>query len=96
MKTSSQMGQDKSEIPKSMSSTDLLTSGEGGKFESEGMRDTPVGQWLYSEAKLKLQEAMNKLSLDSQKINGRHLALYSMDELMQEKKKVKNELKYYD
>ena len=39
---------------------------------------------------------MNKLGLDSQKINGKHLANYSMDELQLEKKKVKNELKYYD
>ncbi len=49
-----------------------------------------------NEAKSRLNEAMNKLGLDNQKINGRHLAAYSMDELQLEKKKVKNELKYYD
>ena len=89
MKTSSQMGQDKSEIPKSMSSNDLLSSIDGPRssipsqtLESDALKDTPVGQWLHNEAKSKLQEAMNKLGLDSHKINGRHLAYYSMDELL--------------
>ena len=56
----------------------------------------PVALWLVQEAKNKLGEALNKLGLDSQKINGKHLATYSMDDLQLEKKKVKNELKYYD
>lgn len=43
--------------------------------------DSPVAQWLMHEAKQRLGEAMGKLGLDSQKINGKHLASYSMDEL---------------
>jgi hypothetical protein len=47
-------------------------------------------------AKQKLMDTMTKLGLDGQKISGKHLQTYSLDELMHEKKKVKNELKYYD
>jgi hypothetical protein len=63
---------------------------------SELKDDSPVAQWLMVEAKSRLMETMTKLGLDAQKISGKHLATYSMDELMIEKKKVKNELKYYD
>ena len=42
MKTSSQMGQDKSEIPKSQSSSDLFA--EIGK--PSNMEDTPLNNWL--------------------------------------------------
>jgi hypothetical protein len=63
---------------------------------SEMKDDSPVAQWLMVEAKAKLLETMTKLGVDPQKISGRHLATYSIDELMSEKKKVKNELKYYD
>ena len=48
------------------------------------------------EAKLKYQAACGKLGLDNQKIQGKHLSTFSMDDLMREKKKVKNELKIYD
>lgn len=72
MKTSSQMGQDKSEIPKASSSTDL------GQFvidqpKHDGTMDLGVAQWLSNEAKQKLQEAFIKLNLDVQKTNGKHL-----------------------
>ena len=37
-----------------------------------------------------------KLGLDVSKIQGKHLVSYSLDELQNEKKRVKNELKVYD
>jgi hypothetical protein len=43
-----------------------------------------------------MNEATNKLGLDSIKITGKHLQQQGFDELQQEKKKVKNELKLYD
>ena len=92
MKTSSQMGQDKSEIPRN----------DGGNMSSRSeMRgasadDSPVAQWLMVDAKQRLMETMTKLGLDGQKISGKHLQTYTYEELMHEKKKVKNELKYYD
>jgi len=58
--------------------------------------DSPVVTWLLTEAKLKLNQSMQKLNLDSTKITGKHLISYTIDELLQEKKKVKNELKIYD
>ena len=39
---------------------------------------------------------MQKLALDNSKIQGKHLVSYSLDELNNEKKRVKNELKVYD
>lgn len=84
MRTSSQMGQERSEIPRAdpaASSRDI---------------DSPVAQWLANEARQKLADTMNKLGLDSTRILGKHLGTYSADELEREKKKVKNELKYYD
>lgn len=48
------------------------------------------------DAKLRLQEAMQRLNLDSTRINGKHLLSYTMEELNMEKKRVKNELKVYD
>lgn len=39
---------------------------------------------------------MQKLNLDNSKIQGKHLVSYSMDDLQNEKKRVKNELKVYD
>lgn len=39
---------------------------------------------------------MQKLALDASKIQGKHLVSYSLDELNNEKKRVKNELKVYD
>ena len=48
------------------------------------------------EAKIKYQTACSKLNLDAQKIQGKHLSTFSNEDLMREKKKVKNELKIYD
>jgi hypothetical protein len=58
MKTSSQMGQDKSEIPRN----------DGGNMSSRSeMRaaeDSPVAQWLMVDAKQRLMDTMTKLGLD--------------------------------
>lgn len=70
-----------------------------GSYEErklEGVTDTPSANWLQNEAKQKLQEAFHRLNLDSQKVNGKHLASLAMEDLMQEKRKVKNVLKNYD
>jgi len=58
--------------------------------------ESPVGQWLSTEAKHRLADTLAKLGLDAVKINGRHLSGFSADELAVEKKKVKAELKLYD
>ena len=56
---------------------------------------TPA-QWLATEGKRRLDESMRKLKLDKAKISGKTLANYTHEELLQEKKNVKNELKTYD
>ncbi len=45
---------------------------------------------------MKLTESMNKLNLDNNKILGKHLTDQNLEDLLLEKKKVKNELKVYD
>lgn len=40
-----------------------------------------------------MADSFSKLNLDANKINGKHLQTYNLDELQKEKKKVKNELK---
>ena len=55
-----------------------------------------VEQWLQTDAKAKLMESYQKLQLDPQRINGKHLSAFRLEELQGEKKKVKNELKKYD
>jgi hypothetical protein len=86
-KTSSQLGQDKSEIPRRSSFQEDL---------QQSMTDNPVTQWLLTEAKQKYQKAINTLHLDNSKLQGRHLLTQSIPDLANEKKKVKNELKIYD
>lgn len=76
-----------------MSSRSEMMRGGGGGTAAD---DSPVVQWLQVDAKQRLMDTMTKLGLDGQKISGKHLQTYSMEDLMHEKKKVKNELKYYD
>jgi predicted Mrr-cat superfamily restriction endonuclease len=61
-----------------------------------GSADNPLTQWLVIDAKQKYQQAIQKLGLDSQKLQGKHLSGFSVDDLNNEKRKVKNELKVYD
>ena len=55
-----------------------------------------MNHWLKYESNKKYQESLQKLGLDTQKIAGKHLTSYSLDDLQNEKKRVKNELKVYD
>lgn len=55
-----------------------------------------LGYWLKYESNQKYEESLQKLALDASKIQGKHLVSYSLDELNNEKKRVKNELKVYD
>lgn len=73
-----------------------MSSNSRKKQNNETSSDINVEQWLMIEAKAKLADAYNKLNIDASKINGKHLTGYSMEDLNNEKKKVKNELKYYD
>ena len=98
-KSSSQMGQDKSEIPRKSSFSEVspdLDPVTTVQLGAAAVTDNPLSNWLMVEAKLKYQAACGKLGLDNQKIQGKHLSTFSMDDLMREKKKVKNELKIYD
>lgn len=52
--------------------------------------------WIKVESSKKYEESLMKLGLDNSKIQGKHLVSYSLDQLQNEKKRVKNELKVYD
>lgn len=96
-RTSSQMGQDKSDIPRKSSFSELSPDLDPVTTLTPGqVSDNPLSQWLMQEAKQKYHLACSKLNLDAAKIQGKHLSSYSNEELMKEKKKVKNELKVYD
>jgi hypothetical protein len=49
---------------------------------NDGMTDVPVANWLQNEAKQKLYEAFQRLNLDNQKINGKHLVNLSLEDLL--------------
>lgn len=61
---------------------------------SGGIED--LQNWLKYESNRKYEDSLSKLNLDIAKIQGKHLVSYSLDDLQNEKKKVKNELKVYD
>jgi hypothetical protein len=61
---------------------------------SGGVED--LSTWLKYESSKKYEESLSKLALDNSKIQGKHLVSYSLDDLNNEKKRVKNELKVYD
>ena len=52
--------------------------------------------WVKVEGKQKLEQSLRKLKLDYMATNGRDLGSKSYEDLVSEKKKVKNELKNYD
>lgn len=60
MKTSSQMGQDKSEIPKQFDYFSMSNPSD----KTAGQDDNSAAHWLQNDAKTKLQEALTKLGLD--------------------------------
>ena len=90
------MGQDKSDIPRKSSFSELSPDLDPVTTLTGQVSDNPLSQWLMVEAKQKYQQACVKLNLDSSKIQGKHLSSFSNEELNKEKKKVKNELKVYD
>ena len=51
---------------------------------------------MKKESVKKYEQSLGKLGLDISKIQGKHLTGFSLDELQNEKKRVKNELKVYD
>ncbi|CAD8211030.1 unnamed protein product [Paramecium pentaurelia] len=55
-----------------------------------------IEQWVSVIGPQKLQESLNKLNIDLNKLTKRDLEMMSMDQLQNEKKRVKNELKFYD
>ncbi|CAK63134.1 unnamed protein product (macronuclear) [Paramecium tetraurelia] len=55
-----------------------------------------IEQWVNIIGPQKLQESLTKLNIDLAKLTKRDLELMSMDQLQNEKKRVKNELKFYD
>jgi len=61
---------------------------------SAGIEDLQV--WLRNESIRMYEESLARLGLDGSKIQGKHLVTYKLDDLQNEKKKVKNELKVYD
>ena len=97
-KTSSQMGQDRSEIPRKSQFSEMSPDLDPVTLLSPGQpgSDNPLSAWLMVEAKIKFQTACTKLGLDQAKIQGKHLNSFGNEELAREKKKVKNELKIYD
>jgi hypothetical protein len=64
------------------------------KGSSGGIED--LKNWLKHESGLRYEQSLMRLGLDSAKIQGKHLANYSLDNLQNEKRNVKNELKQYD
>ena len=74
---------------------DLQDVGPGARSSSAGGVED-LQSWLKYESSKKYEESLQKLALDNSKIQGKHLVSYSLDELNNEKKRVKNELKVYD
>lgn len=62
MKTSSQMGQDKSEIPKSSYDVGNMSGRVSDRLDNN---QDSVSQWLMVEAKARLNDTIAKLGLDS-------------------------------
>jgi hypothetical protein len=55
-----------------------------------------LDNWIKVEGPAKLKDALNRLKIDLKKLNKKDLEKMTFEQLLSEKKKVKNELKYYD
>ena len=53
-------------------------------------------RWISIEGPKRLEESMRKLKIDKEGVRRKDFSHYNEDEINQEKKNVKNELKYYD
>jgi hypothetical protein len=80
--------------PGSQDFQDVEPNSGKGHGSSGGIED--LKSWLKAESGDKYKQSLDKLHLDPNKIEGKHLVSYSLDELQNEKKRVKNELKVYD
>jgi len=70
-KSSSQMGQDKSEIPRKSSFSEQSPDFDPVttlQLSAAQVNDNPLSAWLLVEAKIKYQTACQKLALDHNKI----------------------------
>lgn len=72
----------------------MVNTDPPARNSSSGIED--LQSWLKIESVKKYELSLNKLGLDTSKIQGKHLVSYTLDELQNEKKRVKNELKIYD
>ena len=88
---------------------DILTTTVGALFQGvtpaveEEMRMSMTSllpansmDWVKMEGKIKLEQSMRRLGIDQNATNGRDLPSKTLDQLINEKRKVKNELKLYD
>ena len=65
-KSSSQMGQDKSEIPRKSSFSEVSPDLDPmAQMSAAQVSDNPLASWLMVEAKQKYQHACQKLGLDN-------------------------------
>ena len=76
-------------------SVSSISSGPLMEQQKQDMQST-IRSWLESEGRKKLSEAMRRLNLDHHAVQGRGLGSMTLDDLLHEKKSVKNELKVYD
>lgn len=93
--------QSRSSIESKMSNGGRRTTNNqrGGGSGTVGLRlreNCSPEEWLSYNAPLLLNESLKKLSLDLKIIDERNLDMLSRDELLEEKRRVKNELKRYD
>lgn len=69
---------------------------KAGGFNQRISDEEILENWIKVEGPLKLKDALNRLKIDLKKLNKKDLEKMSFEQLLSEKKKVKNELKYYD
>jgi len=53
-------------------------------------------RWINIEGPKRLENSMRKLKLDRESVKRKDFSNFVEDEIVQDKKNVKNELKYYD
>lgn len=74
-------------------------NGAGGRRNSQPVRlreNCSVEEWIQMNAPSLLEDSLKRLTLDTQVIEKRNLDSFTKDHLLEEKRRVKNELKRYD
>lgn len=74
---------------------------DGVKLDPSSSKNLSLGcmdleTWINVEGPKRLKQSFSKLKLDNTKVQRKDFTSFIEDELVQEKKNVKNELKYYD